>query len=300
MNSSKKKTYHRLCLSLPRMDDDEFQRLVEDVKANGVRQPIITLNGEIVDGRHRHMAAELAGVECPSIEYDPDQHGDLLDLIVSANLNRRHMSASQRGMAAAALAKQRAGTANGALNAPPVGTKKAAEVAGVSERTVQQAVRVAKADPKLAKKVAEGSVSLAKAEAKVAEKSKQAERAPVAKATGGTGLFDRLGVPVPVSLGPVFDSTAHKDVMNQFRAIRKTIEELMQSNVGVYVRPGALTDLASAATEIKGAAPFAVCPYCQGRSTASCKPCGGNGWLNEQRWNATPEEIRLSVVEAAG
>jgi hypothetical protein len=47
----------------PRMTEAEFTALVEDIKANGLRQPIVLYQGKILDGRHRQDAAKLAGRE---------------------------------------------------------------------------------------------------------------------------------------------------------------------------------------------------------------------------------------------
>jgi len=74
------------------MDDRELKALAEDIKANGLREPIqIDAAGEIVDGRNRYAACELAGVT-PTFE---TVDGDVGDRIVSANIMRRHMTKGQ-------------------------------------------------------------------------------------------------------------------------------------------------------------------------------------------------------------
>ena len=61
-------------------------------------EPIILADGQILDGRNRHRACELAGVEPEFVESDG---ADPLALVVSLNVKRRHMTASQRAISAA-------------------------------------------------------------------------------------------------------------------------------------------------------------------------------------------------------
>jgi ParB-like chromosome segregation protein Spo0J len=48
---------HPLADLFPPMTTEEMALLVEDIKANGLAQPIVTHGGEILDGRHRCTAA---------------------------------------------------------------------------------------------------------------------------------------------------------------------------------------------------------------------------------------------------
>jgi ParB-like chromosome segregation protein Spo0J len=83
---------HPLADLFPMMSKQELQALADDIKANGLREPIrITADGEIVDGRNRYKACEIAKVE-PRFE---QVNGDAGDLILSANIFRRHMTKGQ-------------------------------------------------------------------------------------------------------------------------------------------------------------------------------------------------------------
>src|SRR5690348_7335436 len=53
---------HPLADIFPMMPDADFALLVEDIKANGLYDPIITFEGQILDGRHRFKACRAAGV----------------------------------------------------------------------------------------------------------------------------------------------------------------------------------------------------------------------------------------------
>jgi hypothetical protein len=59
--------------------------LVEDVRRNGVREPIWLFEGKILDGRNRYRAARVAGVPCPTRFYEGD---DPLGFVISLNLAR--------------------------------------------------------------------------------------------------------------------------------------------------------------------------------------------------------------------
>ncbi|MCX6917169.1 MAG: ParB N-terminal domain-containing protein, partial [Verrucomicrobia bacterium] len=54
---------HPLADLFPPMTADEMASLVEDIKAHGLAQPIVTHEGAILDGRHRYQACLQAGVE---------------------------------------------------------------------------------------------------------------------------------------------------------------------------------------------------------------------------------------------
>lgn len=88
----------------PVMDEVAFAALVADIAAQGQREPILILDGQVIDGRHRLRACEQAGLEPVVREVSADE-GDPFGLVVSLNLHRRHLTESQRAMVAARLAR---------------------------------------------------------------------------------------------------------------------------------------------------------------------------------------------------
>lgn len=165
---------HPLCTLFPRIEGAEFDALVADVKANGLREAIVLHDGMILDGGNRYRACVQAGVKPKFTEFSG---ANLVTFVLSANLHRRHLSAGQQAAIVA--------SAQDWAKAQTVGKPKSGNVAGLervqdraaqsgaSERTQRMADKVAKADPELAKQVAHGEVSLPKAVAQVSGKAEQ-------------------------------------------------------------------------------------------------------------------------------
>jgi hypothetical protein len=86
------KSVHPLANLFPMMDKHELIALADDIRENGLREPIdITKDGELRDGRNRLVASVEAGVEPEFNVVD----GDAADAIVSANVVRRHLTQGQ-------------------------------------------------------------------------------------------------------------------------------------------------------------------------------------------------------------
>jgi hypothetical protein len=90
--------FHEISKIYPLIDGVDFEDLVEDIKNNGLHEPILAYKGLIIDGRNRFNACMEADVKPIFKEWDGN--GSLADLIVSLNEKRRHLTASQRGMVA--------------------------------------------------------------------------------------------------------------------------------------------------------------------------------------------------------
>ncbi len=164
---------HPLADIFPLLEGAEFEALVADIRAHGQREPVVLLDGAILDGRNRDRACRAAGVEPRTITFDGD---DPRAFVVSANLHRRHLTESQRGVVASKLANLGHGgdrRADQAANLPleppvppPVSQARAAELLNVSERTVRAAgVVIDKGVPELVQAVERGQASVSAAAA---------------------------------------------------------------------------------------------------------------------------------------
>jgi ParB-like chromosome segregation protein Spo0J len=81
----------------PLMTGREQIDLACDIGEHGLREPIVLLDGKILDGRNRLKACKLALVEPRFVEVtSADLGGSASDYVVSKNLHRRHLNAKQK------------------------------------------------------------------------------------------------------------------------------------------------------------------------------------------------------------
>jgi hypothetical protein len=92
---------HPVARMFPDMGPEQFQELVDDIAQHGQREPVIVYKDRIVDGRHRWRACAKLGLPCWTEEWD--QKGSLVHFVISRNLHRRHLDASQRAVIAAEI-----------------------------------------------------------------------------------------------------------------------------------------------------------------------------------------------------
>ena len=151
------------------MGEEELGELADDIMLNGLHQPIVLYQGQILDGRNRYQACELAGIESDCTEYEGD---DPLGYVLSLNLHRRHLTASQRAALAAEIANMTqadAGKAHGRGQdssgkiAEAISQPEAAEKLDVSERYVREAKKIQEESPEHFDKVKSGELSLQQA-----------------------------------------------------------------------------------------------------------------------------------------
>jgi hypothetical protein len=154
--------FHSLANLFPLANDDELKVLAEDIKTNGLQQPITLYNGHILDGRNRHRACKIAGKEPRTIEL---QSGvDPIAFVVSANLHRRHLNETQRGIVAAKLANMRVGGKEANPSKDGIAQRDAAKLLNVSTKTVERASKLVKAGkPELVAAAEQGKVKVAAA-----------------------------------------------------------------------------------------------------------------------------------------
>ena len=194
---------HPVASLFPMIDDDALNALAEDIKKNGQREPIIVAYLDeamidepvVIDGRNRHAACKLAGVE-PEFKFvmslnDRELSPQVIaDWIISHNLHRRHLTTSQKAMVGQgyleylreeAKIRHAAGVRKGAQVTNSGGrsgtklsqsamddyssrsTSQAAKIAGVGVGSIKSADYVAKNDPELAQQVRDNKVTVSAA-----------------------------------------------------------------------------------------------------------------------------------------
>ena len=97
---------HPIADIFPIMTEEETNDLANDVLLHGQREPIWMYEGKILDGRNRHNACLLKGLEPRMADYDGS---DPVAFAVSMNLKRRQLDDAQRSVIAAKLATYKRG-----------------------------------------------------------------------------------------------------------------------------------------------------------------------------------------------
>lgn len=174
--------FHPLANLFPLIEGAEFDDLVADVRANGLREAVVLFQGKVLDGRNRYRACVAAEVEPQLVYFRPEIEGEPLSFVISKNLKRRHLNESQRAMVAAAIANMRQGARNDvepSANLRKVDQPAAAKMLNISERSLQSAKAVReKGTPALVRAVEQGK--LAVSEAAKATKLAPAEQEKIA------------------------------------------------------------------------------------------------------------------------
>lgn len=168
---------HPAADEFPMIEGDAFVALREDIRAHGVRQPIVLASSELVlvDGRNRLRACVELGIDPPVIRLDEDE--DEVEFVISTNLHRRHLTESQRAMIAAAIANLDQGRPSKTGTGAGLTQEAAAKQLQVSERSVRSAKRIIDdGDQKVVDAVKSGRVTVkAAAELVKLPKGKQRE-----------------------------------------------------------------------------------------------------------------------------
>ena len=197
----KRIVYHPACLLFPRMSDAELQELVDDIKANGLQNPVILHEGKVLDGRNRLTACKKAKVEPRFVEWDGD--GSPLEWVISQNLVRRHLTASQRAVIANDLlplyekeAKDRQRLSRGRgkkgtnsqadLSVSGKAATVAARMAHTNATYVEAVKRIGKKAPELVEEIRIGRINVPDAQ-KLADLPKR-ERTKLLKMVNGKGV----------------------------------------------------------------------------------------------------------------
>ena len=169
---------HALAQMFPTMAPEDYANLRSSISETGLQQPITIWQGQIVDGAHRYQACLETG-QMPKFQFLNDD-ADIVHFVINANLNRRHMDAGQRAVAAYRLSAwsrpggrrelyPRTGRKQDELllatgKNSGINQQEAANLLGVNDRTVQRAGRILRDDspatPELRKAVELGGIKI--------------------------------------------------------------------------------------------------------------------------------------------
>jgi hypothetical protein len=191
----RKLDFHDFAKWFPQLKRDEIEALSEDITENGLQEPIVLYEGEILDGRNRYTACELARIyaeragrqiECKAEPRFVEYVGtDPLGFVMSMNAHRRHLDYSTRVAIAAQLANAKRGgdrpsKSDENFESQKVGIRngectqeKAAAMLHVSTEGIRQYRRVEEQSPELLDQVTYGKISLNKAVQKLDNRAKR-------------------------------------------------------------------------------------------------------------------------------
>ena len=154
---------HPLADIFPMIAEADLKVLAADIAANGQVDPILLLDGKVLDGRNRQAACALAGIEP---HYTDFGGADPVSFVLSKNLHRRHLSESQRAMAAAMIVDWERGINQTTAGAANLQARRAAEKLSISERSVFSAKRIREhGSPELIEAIRSGKVAVHTGEA---------------------------------------------------------------------------------------------------------------------------------------
>jgi hypothetical protein len=166
--------YHPIANIFPLMEGEEFDQFVEDIRENGLIEPIILHEGAILDGRNRYRACQIAGVRTRFLE---PRLEDPFNWVISKNLHRRHLSKGAVAQVKVRLDNHRlyldAKDALGTEDTPTLPRiSDVAEEIDVSPRTIVTARKIEREAPDLADRVIKGELSQPKALEHIAKRAR--------------------------------------------------------------------------------------------------------------------------------
>jgi hypothetical protein len=229
---------HPYALLCPRVNADALTDWADDIKRNGLREPIVvTPAGLIIDGINRNEACKLAGVD-PTVEvFEGDDHA-IARYIQSANIFRRNMTPGQRAMSNARIlhadgCRVEGRWARGAVVNPDPGNPEFG-ITGISktwQNSMSKAGIILDHAPELAESVAEGGMSLDKAFLAAEERrDPKKKKTPKPKPTKPSGVAVQVA-DTRMTLEKVKAKQLPEAVKKDLVVLRRVIDRILSDDV---------------------------------------------------------------------
>lgn len=156
---------HPLAKYFPILEGEEYELLKQDIEKNGQLEPIVMVDGQILDGVNRWRACRDLGIEPITEQYEGD---DPLSYVISLNVRRRHLTISQRAMLATEMLPEleaKRGTSESEdspvdLEGKHRSTTEAGILFGVSQPSVIRAKRVKEQAPERVDEIIKGKTTV--------------------------------------------------------------------------------------------------------------------------------------------
>lgn len=161
----------------PMMGADEMKELSKDIKERGLLNPIVLCDGLVLDGRNRYLACRMSNIQPHFVNWRENGLSPT-EWVLSVNLHRRHLTASQKAAIATkslplleAEAKQRQVSAlKKGSEKPDVekipqrdagrSVEKAAKAVGVNPRYISDAKAIKEKAPEQFEKIVSGEKTI--------------------------------------------------------------------------------------------------------------------------------------------
>ncbi len=140
---------------------DEYEKLEANILAEGIRDPLVTWQGILLDGHHRYKIAQKHGLEYKTVEIELSDRDDAKRWIFENQLGRRNLTEQEasyyRGKLYSARKQQHGGQIPGegrGKNFPSIRTaEELGKQYGVTGRTIKNDEQFSKAVDKVAEEV---------------------------------------------------------------------------------------------------------------------------------------------------
>lgn len=309
---------HEYAELFPLHEGPALWEMSDDIKKHGQQEPILLFQGKILDGRRRELACFRAGVE-PKYKPFKGTDDEALTLVISKNLHRRHLTESERGFVGNSVAKFREGRPGKTAPIGAVSQQEAADMVGVSRRTVQRAKQVEDSgSPELVQAAKSGTIALGDAVAIVYEPAEVQAAAVEAVKSGKAKtvvaavkqieateakILDEESHEVPAKLVPVFNSLQKFQELDTLaRQMQKGLDELSRLPGGEQIRmqlqpTGSINkspELNTIKSHLKFTRPHSVCPWCCAKG--NCSACNGVGWVSQMTWKSAADDVKARLA----
>jgi len=216
---------HEFSDIFPMMVGKEYNELKQDIRENGLMQPITTFEGQVLDGRNRFKACEELGIKP---QFEQFEGNDALQYVMSTNLKRRHLTDSQKAVVGrrykvyyAKIYQNRKNQPFGEhssignrgvveLVPPEKARDKAGEVIGVSGRYIDMADEVIKKKPEMEEKIISGEIKLKTAYRELKLEEQKKEVIKLEQENQIKGKYDVIVVDPPWDYGTKYDPEGHR------------------------------------------------------------------------------------------
>lgn len=206
--------FHDIANLFPMLPESELAALSQDIAVNGLVDPICLHEGKILDGRNRYKACQQANVPLKTYEFEGD---DPIAYVISLNLHRRHLTASQRAAVAVDMlpllekqARERQATSTGGKQ-PQLKAKmpeaekgqartKAAKQLQVGDRYVSEAKRIKATRPEDYSAIRNGDKTISEV-LKQERKEQKAKQKAAARINAPEGTYRVIYADPPWSYG---------------------------------------------------------------------------------------------------